>query len=291
MRYENAIVIGNGTLAFKCCKHMFDKMKMVRLYDTNEQESLLLKRKAEGKGIDYRHLKKKETFEDIAQYRAGLDAEEGMLLVSAVNPWIIPSRLFASPNVFAINLHHSYLPVHPGRNAEAWAIFEGDEYAGVTWHVLGNRVDAGAVICQKKIPLTDEMTSFQLLAKQNQEAEQLFLGFYEKMIAGENIETMEQKQDDIPKLHYSYEIPNDGLLDLEWTGKKISAFLRCMDYSNLKVLGEPYVCYENHKYTWEGYKIEKSNTEESKIWHQDECLMIRRDGYEITLVKISAVRE
>lgn len=56
-------------------------------------------------------------------------------------------------------------------------------------------------------------------------------------------------------MHYSYEKPNDGVLQLEWDRAKISAFLRSMDYGVLRVMGTPYIIEENKKYCWDSYGI------------------------------------
>lgn len=67
----------------------------------------------------------------------------------------------------------------------------------------------------------------------------------------------EQKRNPIHygKMHYSYEKPNNGILNLEWKEDQISAFLRSMDYSTLNVMGNPFIIENNIKYSWNSYKI------------------------------------
>lgn len=283
MKYQYVIVIGNGTLAFKCCKYIQAKVKDLILYDTNENESGFLKRKAESQRVMYKHLSKSETFVDIMNY---IEEKTAVLIISAVNPWIIPDYIIENEGVLAINLHHSFLPAHPGRNAEAWAIFEEDEYSGITWHVISRDVDAGSIIMQRKIPISEEMTSFQLMNCQNNIAEEAFCLFIDELLMGREIELKSQSIGKREKLHYSYEKPNDGYLNLEWSGKKISAFLRCMDYRNLEVLGSPRLIYGEKEYVWGKYVIQKDADMGTIVNLQDDCFMIVKDEYKIVLENV-----
>lgn len=158
-----------------------------------------------------------------------------------------------------INYHNAILPIHPGRNAEAWTIFSQDTAAGVTWHFVENKVDAGDIILQEKVPMHDRMTAIQLLSQQARTAHKLFetilTDIFEKHILNGHRQMVRAGV----KFHFSWEKPNGGLLELAWDIKKISAFLRAMDYGKFNVLGRPFLKYQGTPFTWESYVIERSD--------------------------------
>ncbi|MBR3306611.1 MAG: hypothetical protein IKI75_05080 [Lachnospiraceae bacterium] len=248
--YDNICVLGNGALAKSCTRLLSDKGEKVILYDTNEEASWYLKRQAEKtENAEYRFFDKKGTFADIGSL------EGSILLISAANPYIIPRRIVEDPRVTAVNLHHALLPSHPGRNAEAWTIFEGDEYGGVTWHFITSDVDGGDIISQGKVRLSEDITSWQLLKIQNDLAVEAFAGFMDKLLEGSLSGTKQENRGD--KLHYSYEIPGGGLLDPDWPAAKISAFLRAMDYGPAKTLGDPRILSCGKEKIITGYRINR----------------------------------
>lgn len=59
---------------------------------------------------------------------------------------------------FIINYHNSLLPKHPGRFAEAWAIFEEEKKTGITWHIVVPKVDKCKIILQKDIEFLPSRT-------------------------------------------------------------------------------------------------------------------------------------
>ena len=56
-----------------------------------------------------------------------LDGNNRGIILSINNPYIIPKRFYENSEYTIINLHHALLPHHPGRNAEACAIFDQDK--------------------------------------------------------------------------------------------------------------------------------------------------------------------
>ena len=69
------------------------------------------------------------------------------------------------------------------------------------------------------------------------------------------MEKVEKQKSQKTKMHFSYEVPNDGYLDMNWSLEKKSAFLRCMDYGKLQVLGVPKIQIAGQVFTWQNYEI------------------------------------
>ena len=268
--FDNICVLGTGALAKSCCRILSEKGREVILYDTNEEPSWYLKRQCEKiEGTGYRFFDRKGTFADIAALKGKI------LIISATNPYIIPAVITDNPEVTAINLHHALLPAHPGRNAEAWTIYEEDEYGGITWHFVTSTVDGGDIICRKSIKLSDDITSWKLLKLQNDLAIEAFSGFADELMAGKLKGTKQEQSNS--RLHYSYEKPGDGVLDPDLPAKRISAFLRSMDYGPVKCMGDPRMIIDGKEKVITGYTINK----EEKDAEGD--MIITGDGITISL--------
>ncbi|HEC93074.1 MAG TPA: methionyl-tRNA formyltransferase [Candidatus Atribacteria bacterium] len=71
---------------------------------------------------------------------------------------IIPKDVINSIPLGIINLHPSLLPKYRGANPIFWAIRNGEKEFGITVHYLNEKIDAGDIIMQKKIPIEDHET-------------------------------------------------------------------------------------------------------------------------------------
>ncbi|MCR4640738.1 MAG: hypothetical protein K5697_01745 [Lachnospiraceae bacterium] len=257
--YDLICVMGAGKPALDCCRILSEKVPTVIFYDVNEMPAGLLKGRVEKlRGVEYLWFDKNGIFEDIGK-RSGR-----ILLLSIVNPYIIPKRVLTKEGLCAVNLHHALLPRHPGRNAEAWAIFEQDEEAGISWHFIGDRIDGGNIIAQKSVALDAQMTSRKLLKLQNELIVESFSEFIGELLEGKISGRPQEKADKV-RLHYSYERPADGRFDMDWPANKMSAFLRAMDYGPIRVLGDPEIFLEGERYIIDRYEINAAKDKENKI--------------------------
>src|SRR5690606_37270881 len=145
---------------------------------------------------------------------------------------IIPSSIIALPNMTLINLHSAILPYYRGRHCGGWALFNEENCRGRTWHFLTEKGDEGNILGQSELPITETDTSFSLLRKQYQSGIKLLEENVDELLS-EHVTGVPQSCKE--KIFYSYakDKPNNGYLDLNWPGRKISCFLRAMDYGPL----------------------------------------------------------
>ena len=68
-------------------------------------------------------------------------------------PWKIPPVALAVPRLGWLNGHPSLLPRHRGPLPVAWAIREGDEEIGITFHRMDADLDTGPILAQRRYPL------------------------------------------------------------------------------------------------------------------------------------------
>lgn len=83
-------------------------------------------------------------------------------LICVVAFRILPEIIYSIPGRGSFNLHGSLLPKYRGAAPINWAIINGEEVTGVTTFFLQRKVDTGAVIMQREIPIGPEMTAGEL---------------------------------------------------------------------------------------------------------------------------------
>lgn len=83
------------------------------------------------------------------------------VLVSAANRHILPSEALAQAEL-AVNFHDGPLPGYAGLNVTTWAIENGESEHGVTWHLMTDDVDSGAVVASDRFAVGNDDTAFAL---------------------------------------------------------------------------------------------------------------------------------
>ena len=73
------------------------------------------------------------------------------LLISALNPWIIPKRVLDAHEL-AINFHPGP-PAYPGTAGYNFAIYDGVKEYGATCHIMDEFVDAGPILRTTMFPV------------------------------------------------------------------------------------------------------------------------------------------
>lgn len=79
--------------------------------------------------------------------------------------YIVPSKLINHVKKNVVNLHYSLLPKHRGVYPVNWTIASGDEFGGVTFHLVNSEIDAGPIIIQSKIKILITDDSYSLMNK------------------------------------------------------------------------------------------------------------------------------
>lgn len=250
-KFEKVLVLGSGQLAYKCAELVRQFVSAVEVLELKVTESTILEKLCGKAEIPYRCVERKGMTELLMQEMCET------LVVSAGNTYLFPSMVIAKENLTIINWHNALLPYHKGRNAEVWAIYDGDKQTGVTWHRIIEDVDAGDILCQRALPIDEKLTAMQLYKKQCELGEAMFAEILEPVLAGTCV-ARAQEQSPVNQLHYSYDRPNEGVLDLSWSMEQISRFLRAMDYGSLLLLGKMKVEYEGKTYSFYRYKIKES---------------------------------
>ncbi len=69
------------------------------------------------------------------------------------------------PKIATINCHPSLLPKYRGPNPYAQVILNGEKKTGVTFHLVDENYDTGAILCQKEVPIKPDDTGETLKAR------------------------------------------------------------------------------------------------------------------------------
>lgn len=141
---------------------------------------------------------------------------------------ILSQEILDIPKIFSINVHASLLPKYRGAAPINWAIIKGEKNTGVTVIKMVKETDAGPIILQKAIDITDDDTSITLEDKLSCLAAQLLLDSL-KSIENSNYNLISQDEDKIsfaPKLK-----KEDGRINWHKPAKDIYNLIRgCLSW-------------------------------------------------------------
>lgn len=144
-------------------------------------------------------------FEEISK-------EDWDLFVVVAYGKIIPERVINKPRYGTINIHYSLLPKYRGAIPVEASILNGDKKTGVSIQQMVFKLDAGDVIAQKEIEISDEDTTPILRNKLNEIALEI-LPETIKNIFNETIKP--EPQDETLATHYGKIKKEDGEISLE----------------------------------------------------------------------------
>jgi methionyl-tRNA formyltransferase len=94
-----------------------------------------------------------------------LESTRPDLVVCTGFPWKVPADALAVPRLGWINGHPSLLPHHRGPVPVAWAIRDGEEELGMTFHRMDAELDTGPILAQKLVPLGELCEPDELYAR------------------------------------------------------------------------------------------------------------------------------
>ncbi len=97
---------------------------------------------------------------------------------------ILPKSLLAIAKDRAINIHPSLLPHYRGPVPTAWAIENGEKEVGVTIHLMDGGIDTGDILIQKRYPIGENETGYELYTRAMTLGTDLFRKNYDKIASG-----------------------------------------------------------------------------------------------------------
>ncbi|EJD6045584.1 bifunctional UDP-4-amino-4-deoxy-L-arabinose formyltransferase/UDP-glucuronic acid oxidase ArnA [Providencia rettgeri] len=138
---------------------------------------------------------------------------------------MLSEELLAIAPKGAFNLHGSLLPKYRGRAPINWALLKGESETGVTLHKMVAKADAGDIIAQEKVAITDTDTSLTLHAKVREAAEVLLNKTLPLIEAGSYKSVA---QDESQATYFGRRTAEDGLINWNNSAKEVNCLIRAV---------------------------------------------------------------
>lgn len=132
-------------------------------------------------------------------------ALEPDLIVTAAYGQILPAAILEAPKFGCINVHASLLPELRGGAPIHYAILQGKEKTGITIMYMVEKLDAGDMISQSEVPITDLDDVGTMHAKLSESGADLLAETIPDLLAGK-IEAQPQAEE---KATYAYNIKRE----------------------------------------------------------------------------------
>jgi methionyl-tRNA formyltransferase len=147
------------------------------------------------------------------------------IVASVYYRYIIKQHVIDACDGRIFNTHPSLLPRHRGCSSVPFAIIEGDDVTGVTFHYIDAGIDTGPVILQVEVPITLDETQAQLFARCMEVGAERWPEAFELVQAG-YAGTPQQGE----TCYHPREPPLGGVIDPQWSDEQVERFIRAMTY-------------------------------------------------------------
>lgn len=219
------IFVGGKTIGYKCLLFLLKKKLFPKYLIPNLDD--------DGKDTFFHKsiikLAKKNKIITLSQEKLinklNLNKKKFDIIFCLGSTQILKKNILIKSKLGALNLHPSLLPKYRGRYSLVHAIFNNEKFAGVTAHWIGNQIDTGKIICQKKFSLSKFDTSADVYQKFTKHAFEIFKIILDKVLANKKIQTFSLKR---TTKYKKKSFPNNGQVNWKWSGEKIYNFFRAM---------------------------------------------------------------
>lgn len=146
---KKIILIGNRLSCLKSLENN-PNYEIVQYYADKDS---LLENYLKQKDIPYVSFDKEDK-ELVFQQLQDLDYD---ILVSNGCPLILPASKLEAQGKMLLNTHPTYLPYLRGATPLNGVFYKGYNFVGATTHYISDRIDAGNIVYQEKVEITDDI--------------------------------------------------------------------------------------------------------------------------------------
>lgn len=140
---------------------------------------------------------------------------------------LLPLELIALAPRGAYNLHGSLLPKYRGRAPVNWMLAHGEREAGATLHHMVARADAGDIVAQRAVEITDDDTALTLYRKIVPLGAALIRECHPLIAAGL---APRRAQDLAQGSYFGRRTAADGRIDWRWPARRIFNLVRAVTH-------------------------------------------------------------
>jgi methionyl-tRNA formyltransferase len=147
----------------------------------------------------------------FAAFAATLSSFQPDLILCFSYSMLIPQELLDLPRLGAVNIHGGLLPRFRGANVLNWALIEDARETGVTAHFMTAEFDAGDVVFQETLAVSESDTAATLKARLDVAG--LAMAHRIREIVRDGGSLTRVPQDPGQARHYRRRTPEDGRID------------------------------------------------------------------------------
>jgi amino acid adenylation domain-containing protein len=164
-------------------------------------------------------------------FLAALKKQPFDLFFSIINFRTVPKEVLTLPQKYAVNFHDSPLPRYSGVNATSWAIMNGETVHAITWHVMTDQIDAGDILIQKPVPISEHETAMSLNLKCYEKSTEAFAELVDEL-SEHRVEPIRQDLRHRTYLGRWKRPPAACVVDWSRSAEEIAAFSRGLDFGS-----------------------------------------------------------
>ncbi len=140
---------------------------------------------------------------------------------------LLPEAILALAPLGAFNLHGSLLPKYRGRAPVNWMLVNGEREGGVTLHHMVVRADAGDIVAQRAVEITDDDDALTLYRKIVPAGAALVHEYHPLIVAGR---APRRPQDLEAGSYFGRRRSKDGRIDWNWPARRIFNLVRAVTH-------------------------------------------------------------
>ena len=140
---------------------------------------------------------------------------------------LLPDAVLNAARIGAFNLHGSLLPKYRGRAPVNWMLVNGEREAGVTFHHMVARADAGDIVAQRACTIDDSDNALSLYRKLVPLGAHLIAEYHPQIVGGR---APRIRQDLSKGSYFGRRTPEDGRIDWRWPARRIFNLVRAVTH-------------------------------------------------------------
>ena len=138
---------------------------------------------------------------------------------------LLNQEILNIPAKDCLNLHGSMLPAYRGRSPVNWVLVNGEAKTGVTLHYMTSKPDAGDIVGQKEVEISDDDTAYTLHLKSARAASSLF----DEVLPQIKKDTAPRiLQDSTKASYFGGRSPKDGKIDWTLNASQVRNLIRAV---------------------------------------------------------------
>jgi len=162
--------------------------------------------------------------ENVADFKLQITSLNPDLIICAAYSLILPKEVLDVPKFGCLNIHPSLLPKYRGPSPIQYAILNGDKETGVTIIKMNEKIDAGPIVVNYKLQITNyKFTTPQLSQKLSEIGADLLLKILPNWLSGK---IRPQPQDESQATYTKIIKKEDGLINWQRSAQEIERQIR-----------------------------------------------------------------